>query len=278
MLKEDLDCDVSPALTVLDGAQLNLKGHTLTCGPGLSPIGIQMEGQKASVTNGNILECDRGVVLGGYGRHSVSRIEYAHSIPGTHVAFIVETDGNRLVHNSATACDGCFEIGGDGNRLIRNLAFDGPGVGFWIFSTGENNVLLHNVAESQFAGGFLIQGDANKLVKNEAIDTLFENGSGFEISKGGERNELRRNMATDNAGDGFRVFLAINNRLLGNVAEDNEKSGITVSGTDNVIARTRAFGNGDGVQFFDLNDDNLNCDNNTWRKNKFDTSNADCIE
>lgn len=276
MLKEDLDCDVSPALTVLDGAYLNLKGHTLTCGPGLSPIGIQMEGQKASVANGNILECDRGVVLGGYGRHYVSRIDYAHSRPGTHTAFVVETDGNRLVRNSATACDGCFEIGGDENRLIRNLAIDGPGVGFWIFPTGENNRLLHNVAESQFAGGFLVQGDANKLIKNEAIDTLFENGTGYAID--GERNELRRNMATDNAGDGFRVSSATNNRLLGNIAEDNKKSGITVSGTDNVIARNRAFGNGDGVQFFDLNDDNLNCDNNTWRRNKFDTRNADCIE
>ncbi len=279
MLKEDLDCDVSPALTVLDGAHLNLKGHTLTCtltsGSGLSPIGIQMEGQEASVINGNILECDRGVVLGGDGRHSVSRIEYAHSFPGTHVAFIVETDGNRLVHNSATACDGCFEIGGDGNLLIRNLAFDGPGVGFWIFSTGENNVLLHNVAESQFAEGFLIQGDANKLVKNEAIDTLFENGSGFGIFS--ERNKLRRNMAMDNAGDGFKVF-SNNNRLFGNVAKDNKKTGITVPGIDNVIVRNRAFGNGDGMKFFDLNDDNLNCDNNTWRKNKFDTRNADCIK
>ena len=59
-------------------------------------------------------------------------------------------DGNRLVRNSATGCDGCFEIGGDGNRLIRNLAYDGPGVGFWIIPNGENNQLIHNVAECQY--------------------------------------------------------------------------------------------------------------------------------
>jgi len=277
MLKEDLDCNVSPALTVLDGAYLNLKGHTLTCGPGVSPTGIQMEGQKASVTNGNIFECDRGVVLGGYGRHFVSRINYAHSIPGTNYGFHVESDHNRLVLNSATAGDGCFEIEGDGNRLIRNLAFDGPGVGFWISPSGDNNQLIHNVAVSHYAQGFVVQGDANRLIKNEAVDTLYDNGAGFEIE--GERNELRLNMATDHAGDGFKVSrFATNNRLLGNTAEDNEKSGINVSGTDNVIARNRALENGDGVQFFDLNDDNLNCDNNTWRGNKFDTRNADCID
>ena len=215
IMNEDLDCDVSPALTVLDGAHLNLKRHTLTCGPGLYPIGIQLEGQKASVTNGHILECDVGVALGGYGKHSVTKIDYAHSRPGTHVAFDVATDGNRLVRNTATACDGCFEIDGDENRLIHNVAFDAA-VGFWIGPAGENNRLLHNVAESQYAAGFLIQGAANMLIKNEAIDTLFENGAGFAVQ--GETNELRRNMATDNAGEGFSVAAA-NNRLLGNVAK-----------------------------------------------------------
>jgi parallel beta-helix repeat protein len=278
MLKGDLDCNVSPALTVLDGAHLNLKGHTLTCGLGLSSVGIQMEGRKASVANGHILECDVGVALGGEGRHSVSRIDFAHSSPGSHVAFAVKSDRNILVRNSATACDGCFEIDGDGNRLIHNLATDGPGVGFWIGPTGENNRLIHNVAESQYAEGFYVQGNANQLIKNEAIDTLFENGAGFAISLDAERNELRRNMATDNAGYGFRVSFATNNRLLGNIAEDNKKSGITVSGTGNAIVRNKAYGNGDGVQFFDLNDDNLNCDNNTWRRNKFDTRNVDCIK
>jgi parallel beta-helix repeat protein len=277
MLKDDLDCNVSPALTVLSWTHLNLKGHTLTCNPSLPQIGIQLEGKKASVANGTILNCDGGVVLDGEGGHLVSRIEYVHSFPGTHVAIAVGTDNNQLVRNSATACDGCFEIDGDGNLLIHNYAFDGPGVGFWIGPSGENNWLIHNVAESQYAEGFLVQGDANKLIKNEAIDTQWEAGSGFEIDWSKE-NELRRNIATDNAGYGFNVRLATNNRLLGNVAEDNKRSGITVSGTDNLIARSKAFGNGDGLQFFDLNDDNLNCDNNTWRKNKFDTRNADCIE
>lgn len=273
MLKEDLDCDVTPALTVLDGVHLNLKGHTLTCGPGLSPIGIQIEGQKASVANGHILECDVGVLLGGYGSHSVSRVDYAHSRPGTHVGFDVDSDNNRLVRNSAVGCDGCFEIDGNRNRLMHNLVMAGPGIGFWIGPTGEHNKLLHNIAEGQFAAGFFVQGNANKLIKNEAFDN---NGAGYGIE--GERNELRRNMATDNPGVGFSISFGTNNRLLGNIAEDNGKSGITVSGTDNVIARNRAFGNGDEVQFFDLNDDNLNCDNNTWRRNKFDTRNVDCIE
>lgn len=276
-LSEDLDCDVSPALTVLDGAILNLGGHTLTCGPYFPPTGfqtgIQMEGQNASVANGTILECDAGVVLAGVGKHSVSRIEYAHSSPGTHVAFAVQSDGNLLVRNSATACDGCFEIQGDGNRLMHNVAFDGPGVGFWMYPSADNNQLLYNVAESQYAEGFIIAGHGNELIKNEATDTLFENGAGFEVS--GE-NKLRRNIATDNAGYGFKVLSGVS--LIGNTAEDNKKSGITVSGTDNAIIRNTAFGNGDGVQYFDLNDDNLGCDNNTWNKNKFDTRNTDCIK
>jgi parallel beta-helix repeat protein len=274
-LNKDLYCNATPAITVLDGAHLNLNGHTLTCGPGLSPIGIQLKGQRASVVNGTVLECDRGVVLGGSGKHRVSRIEYATASPGTCQAFVVKTDGNRLVRNSATGCDGCFEISGDGNWLIYNFAYDGPGVGFWLFHSGENNHLFHNIAVSHYAEGFLISGENNNLIGNEAVDTLFENGAGFEI--GGAGNRLWRNRSSDNGGDGLKLFSA-SNRLMGNVAKDNQKSGIIVYGTDNIIIRNKAFGNGNGVNFFDLNDDNLNCDNNIWNKNKFDTRNSECIE
>lgn len=278
VLKEDLYCNVSPALTILGQTRLNLKGHTLTCGPDFVRVGIQLDGVKVFVTNGAIRECDTGVRFGGTGRHAVSNIDYAHSKPGTHSAFNVESDNNLLVDNNATACDGCFELGGDGNRLIRNRAVDGPGVAFWIFPSAENNQLFQNVARRHYAEGFLVQGNANKLLRNQAINTLWQGGAGFKVDYGSVKNELQHNISADNAGDGFSVSFAKTNRLLGNVASNNKKFGITVLGMDNLIARNKAFGNGDGVQYFDLNDGNFNCDNNKWIKNKFETRNVDCIE
>jgi parallel beta-helix repeat protein len=277
-LDEDLLCTVTPALTVLDGAHLNLNDHSLVCDPGLSAtVGILLKGERTSVENGNIFDCDRGVVLEGAGEHSVSKIEYANSNPGTCVAFDVRSDRNRLFRNSAAACDGCFEVSGDRNWLIRNFVYDGPGVGFWFFQTANNNHIFHNIAVNQYAQGFLIQGDENNLLMNKAVGTLWENGAGFEIA--GSGNRLWRNRATNNDGYGFDVFsTGTNNRLLENIAEDNQNTGITVPGTNNVIIRNKAFGNGDGFDSFDLSDGNLDCDNNTWRRNRFDTSNAECLK
>ncbi len=140
-LNEDLNCDVSPALTVLGETHLNLNGHTLNCEQDSMAVGIQLEGEKASVTNGKVVDCYEGVLVGGSGMHHISRIEYTGSNPGTY-AFIVESDGNRLVCNSANKCEFCFEISSHGNWLFHNSAFNGD-VGFFLIPYASENRLFY---------------------------------------------------------------------------------------------------------------------------------------
>jgi parallel beta-helix repeat protein len=77
------------------------------------------------------------------------------------------------------------------------------------------------------------------------------------LEDGADDNLLKRNKALDSADDGI------------DLQEGAE---------DNVVKRNKASGNGTGPieDSFDLEDDNLDCDNNTWKKNKGEKS-QDCV-
>ncbi len=277
VLDEDLNCDVSPALTVLGETHLDMNGHTLTCEESWSN-GIELEGQKASITNGKIVDCIISVWAIGLGKHHISRIEIVN-VDQYGGGFALWSDDNRLVSNRAFGCsEDCFAISSRRNWLFHNYAYGGWS-GFSVYLPSSDNRLLYNTAERPTAVGYYIYGVDNLLIGNKAVGSLWEDGSGFDIFAA--RNRLWRNRSTENTGHGFRVSHK-ENLLRNNIAEDNGKSGITIEADtiarDNTIVRNKAHGNGDGANYFDLNDAHQDCDDNTWENNRFDTRNIECIE
>jgi parallel beta-helix repeat protein len=76
---------------------------------------------------------------------------------------------------------------------------------------------------------------------------------------------------TDNEEAGIRVNTS-GNKIIGNVTAGN-RNGIDVVGTGNAVIGNYAHDN----RRFDLLDENVDCDSNTWKGNDFGTSNLTCI-
>jgi hypothetical protein len=246
VLEADLDCGtVSPALTVRDGAHLDLGGHTISIGDGSASgsIALRLDGQGALVTHGivqnNFLLGD-GVEVAGEGGHTVRQVSvFARGIGG----IVVTSDQNRLINNvAASGIGNAVQINGNQNLLRNNLAAGGQ-------------------------GGFSIGGDENRLVENGIANVLH---TGFTI--GGNQNLLLRNTAANTDTGGFGVS-GDGNRLVGNLALD-ARTGFSVTGQNTVITGNTALDN----SFGDLFDAHEDCDNNQWTQNVFRTSRAGATE
>jgi hypothetical protein len=245
ILPADLDCGtVSPALTVRDGAQLDLGGHTIS---GRNVV-ILLEGQGGVLHNGIIESATGpgvGIQVAGEGGHTVRRVH----VSGGAAGIVVTSDHNRLITNVVT---GVF----------------GPGPAFGI--GGHQNLVTSNVATGGQAG-FIISGDDNRLVENTYTASSDLGGRiGFDVS--GNQNLLRRNHLVTIPDRGF-IIRGEGNRLVENLMFGNAMEGISVSGQETEIVRNVVVGNST-----DLVDTHEACDNNRWTQNVFRTSRAGATE
>jgi parallel beta-helix repeat protein len=193
-LEHDLECG-SHAVTVRDGAILDLNGHIVAC----RPLGFEciiLTGAGAQLLNGAVEgRFDCAIILEGTGGHLVRNVTSVFPID---ISIAVRSDHNQLInvmaessaspafsisgnHNRLTdsiaRCGflrfgGCITVGGDGNRLIDNFAtstrlFDLDGGGFLI--AGNNNVLRGNRAIGDEGPGILVTGTGNILSHNTAL-------------------------------------------------------------------------------------------------------------
>lgn len=106
--------------------------------------------------------------------------------------------------------------------------------------------------------------------------STFNDQHGFTMN-GANDNTFRDNNASNNVnGFGFLLFTAAGNDVRDNTADANGGGGIGTSagtGTDNDITGDTAQNNG----IVDLQDNNPNCDSNTWKHNTFGSANQACI-
>jgi parallel beta-helix repeat protein len=291
-------CDGQTAITVIS-ASLDLSGYTVSC-KGTQwdddPIGIELRGKGAQVRDGWVVGCAVGVVLTGKGKHSVENINAYWNWGGFHVDSPKNTlDSNYAYYNDE---DG-FQVNSDRNRLNKNWALGNGDDGFDLdFGLGQNQV-TGNWAQENGDEGFDIDTDGNRLSDNSAS----HNGAnGFEIDDG-DSNVLSSNVAYHNR-EGLHVNSA-NNQVIGNdighnhfdgidlsfgahdnlvksnTVEDNGADGINLDfgARHNTIDHNTSLGNGlIGPGAFDLEDDNPNCDDNTWKSNTFGTKSDSCIQ
>ena len=241
-LAADLDCGtVSPALTVRDGAHLDLGGHKLSTFNTAGSV-ILMDGQGAVVTNGIVHS------LGTFGGEGVE----------------VAGEGGHTVRRVSVFARFCILVTSDQNRVMNNVAIFAGGVGIVI--RGNQNQLTSNWVTGHQAGIDVV-GDDNRLVENTISEVARQ---GFTVV--GDRNLLLRNTAASLFEYGFSI-LGDGNRLVGNLALDTADEGIVVSGHETVILGNTALDNGT-----DLIDTNEDCDNNRWAQNVFETGLAGATE
>jgi parallel beta-helix repeat protein len=292
-LDGDLACDVSPALTIVGPMTFDLNGFAIFCvggSGGLSGTGIGVTGVRAKVRNGTIADCDRGVAVEGDGRHNMKRLRVIS--PGATgdqgIAFQVKSDRNRFIRNVVEAYAGeGFRLGDEGipanrNFLKGNEAVNNRNHGFRV-RLGERNLLLLNRAEDNVAEGFRSQDGRNRFVANTAIGNGDE---GFRLrDPAAQRNQLTRNTVEDNGlvpcsllppnpdvNPGIAITNeASNNRVISNRAHGNCVGIAIVSGSlGNKVINNTALDS----RLVDLADGNVDCDDNQWRRNEFDTSAA----
>jgi parallel beta-helix repeat protein len=274
-LTHDLECDAAVhavALTLLSHTRLDMRNHKIICSatpPALMRlVGVQLEGQGASVNDGEIDSCHIGVSVVGTGKHFVKGMH----VRGGDNSYDVRSDRNLLVDNSVVGGDFAFAIFGDDNLLFDNLSTEAAGNGFVLL--GRNNHAYWNMADGMVCHGFSVNGPGNRLHHNEARANALPNCPAIIVSGGDVF--LHDNIARGNAGDGLLILIGGANFALGNRADDNRGAGVHVqsASSDNVLVRNIARGN----ETFDLQDDNVGCANNRWLANKSQTHNQACVQ
>jgi hypothetical protein len=206
-LQADLLCDDDDpaiALTVRDGAHLDLGGHTVTA----SSIAVLIEGRGAVLQNGRARSVGPAAIsVAGGGGHTVRGIE-ATGEPANGIAVV--SNHNRVLSNTGRGFDFGLQIDGNHNLLARNIG-EGQGA---VRVSGHENLLLNNDSPEGQHFGFVIGGDNNLLVGNQGRGV----GEGFVV--GGDGNTLVGNLIT------------------------RADTGIFVQGEDNRVVRNTALENG----------------------------------
>ena len=190
-LQTNLDCDVR-AVTLRDGAILDLKGHIVMCRD--FPC-VVLTGAGAQLLNGAVQgSVHESIVLEGTGGHTVRDV--TSTLVDANV--LVLSDHNRLINVTAESVEsGSFLLIGNHNRLTDSLALC-PGLSFegCIFVRGNGNRLLNNFATATGEPSFEIAGNNNVLRGNRAIRN---DQAGIVVT--GTGNRLQHNTALENAID-----------------------------------------------------------------------------
>jgi hypothetical protein len=206
-----------------------------------------MKGKRAKVSNGTIIRCNVGVVVG---EDDDPPEEGHHKILNVRV----------LASQEVEFWDGeeCSNFKGDG------IVFEST------HNFADRNELLGNQND-----GIDPKAGYNLIKRNSSIGN---GGRGYNID--GDHNRVIGNQALVNDNDGIEVDQGVGNRVIGNITIGNGRSGIEVKdeAQNSSIKFNKAVFN--STEHYDLEEDNKqpDCDNNTWKWNTFDTKNRDCIQ
>lgn len=170
-----------------------------------------------------------------------------------------------------------------GNTPFTNVTILGPGV----ITNFQWNVFLEPTVSFSTVSGITITGGSTFLGYGfvaYATNTVFTGntvsgvGNGFLVA--GNNSVFKGNDSSGN-GTGFAVYAA-GNEVRGNTVNGNLAVGIFVNlgSAGNTIRGNTALGNNTSgaTYYYDLEDDNVNCDSNIWHGNEFGTANQACIQ
>jgi parallel beta-helix repeat protein len=247
---QDLGPGSGNAITVLTGnVALHLGGHTLT-GAG-SGAGVDVEGpagNNVTIDHGTVQGFQDGIFLNNAANCQVSHVTASQN--SRDGILILNTASNTVTDSTASqnGDKGIQVFGSSGNTLTRNTANGNNNLGISFEFGSYGNTAVHNTTNAnKGTGGIVLAGGTTQ---NTVLDnTCNGNFIGIEVGVYGfgeaSGNTIQNNTANQNV---------IGIQLVQN-------------SSDNTLQGNTALTNGS----IDLEDDNSNCDSNTWANNKFVT-------
>lgn len=230
-----------------------LRGH-LTCSGNTI---LEIKGDSAANTEFDL----RGFIATGgsdnYGIRIRNEADNVTIVGGTfkkcETALRVQANGCEIEHFKAINSSGrAIRIDGDGNSIVKSLCL--------------------------IAGGecFELEGRGTTA---ESCTAIKSGEQGFNIKGPGD---VYKCYGYGNGGEGIQISTS-DVTIYRCIFVNNTKHGIEIEeGIRNFIKHNIVFSNGDGESTRDLTDRNDNCggneEANIWKRNKFRTSNIDCIE
>lgn len=152
--KVKLEANVGPCtretggITIIGPAKLDLNGFAVGClgepDPFDNPVGIDIIGERAKVTDGRVVACRIGLLVDGRGRHKIVGVQAALNV----------RDG--------------FYVSSPRNVLKNNVSIRNEDDGFEV--RDERNVLKKNTATENGRFGFDVSGHGHRVIRNSAID------------------------------------------------------------------------------------------------------------
>jgi parallel beta-helix repeat protein len=269
-LDRNLICTDDPALTV-DGGLLDLGGFTVVCHhePDVQGVGVLLDGSGARLRGGAVTGCFLAVHVAGEGGHTVRGLTASAVDRGV----FVESDGNRLLNNQILRAleDAAVQVDGSENLLRGNTVAGAGDQGFEI--NGSDNRIVNNRI-GDVGEGVQLTGERNHVLRNRIVGASDRGIDVRGLVDPTGAHVIMENLIADGV-DGIALLESSNgNRISRNRIYSNSDQGIFVGTEDNTIQRNEAL-----LNLVDLQDNTVDCDNNLWRDNTFETSvSNDCIE
>jgi len=211
-------------------------------------------------------------------------IENFKAIDSSGRAFRIKGDYNDIVKSLCLkAGEACFEVEGEYNDLIRLKAIDSSENAIIEKKGSDNNFLSRCMSLRAGSDAFELRANGLPGTTTEYL-TAIKSGTPEKPARGIRfrgPGYAYKCSAFGNSAEGFQIQDNVSDVTIERcITINNAQDGIEIeeAAIGNYIKRNIVFANGDGIDFFDLTDGNYDCDNNEWKRNKFKTSNIECIE
>lgn len=195
---------------------------------------------------------------------------------------LIEADNVLIVGGNFRKCETALNVNfSNGCEIMNFKAIDSGDKAIRI--RGDGNTIVKSLCINAGNDCFELRGDGPEGNTAEWC-TAIKSGTPEEEAQGIQfrgPGHAYKCSAIGSSAEGFQIQEGVSNVTIeGCLAINNALGGISIEAgaTDNSIKRNIAFANGDGISYFDLFDGNENCEDNTWKKNKFKTSNPQCIK
>jgi parallel beta-helix repeat protein len=240
-LEADLNCTEDAIVIGAPGIELDLGGHTVSS----YATTIRNDGHDdVTIRNGRVFVDTRGIVFNGVTGSLIRDVSFEGL---QHAIDLIDSDGNRIVHNNLLGVWLSLLSGSDGNVVRGNTirAYEGF-IRVW---DSSHNRLVENVVESsQEVTVALSRGHHNRIARNTLATSYL---TAVRLSASNDNEFVANAVSARSTGpaapglevlDGASRNLVARNTFLGNTIGAS-----IASGADNVLRRnTATAGSGDG--------------------------------
>jgi len=287
-----LFCDKAAITITASNVHLDGQGFTLSGFQG-DGIGIQVTSSNVHIRNITVEQFDVGIEIKGGGSNHLNGVNLTFNTPnfcggGTGLR-ISNSDDNQLINSTISINQnwGVRILSSNGNQINNNVIVNNrsrPGFNTGnidLLSSNENRITNNDLSQGGLLGVRAQDSNGNVILNNVVNDTGVTSGFGTAILLSGSTDNVVQGNLIDREPSplspfrGIFLFDSTRNIVRANTVQNHNGSGIILfqGALDNLIHANAAVNNTP----WDLEDDNANCDANTWKANKFGTANQSCI-